>query len=241
MKTKSEILHQISIEILNLPKLPTPKDRLEAGGRFLVLAIENGAFADNVQLLTFMKMRLAQKLTRENPYPSVWSETVLRLRYGHGPYPRRSPGDKWDLNFEDCQLVAQAIDSEVESIEKQSAEAEPKRIRYPLIPAQEKKSVQPTEASGRDDEAYVSYSKAIEFSNAILTRKILDKAIKQGKPVKVRDKKPSKNRRSVHIQDVLLLINKLSSNEKAADQAARMFGEYKEQLQKKMTGQVNLD
>jgi len=121
-----------------------------------------------------------------------------------------------------------------DSDSKQHAEQEPKEASGGEAEAK-------TEPPNRNDEAYIPYTKAIEFSNGILTRKKLDKAIKQGEPLKARDKKPSEKRRCVHIQDVLSLINKLSVNEKAAEQAARMFGEYKEQLQKKMTRQVNLD
>ena len=104
-----------------------------------------------------------------------------------------------------------------------------------------------TEAGGKEDdgkeqnEAYIPYTKAIEFGNGILTRKKLDKAIKQGEPIKVRSKKPTRNRQNVHIQDVLLLIEKLSENTKATEEATRMFGEYKNHLQKKMSKQTNLD
>jgi len=91
------------------------------------------------------------------------------------------------------------------------------------------------------DDAYIPFTKAIEFGRGILTRKKLERAIKQGKPVEVRFKKPSTNRLNVHIQDFILLINKLSENDKGAEEAARMFGEYKEQHQRKMAKGVNLD
>mgnify|MGYP001103618569 CR=1 FL=1 len=94
---------------------------------------------------------------------------------------------------------------------------------------------------GGDDEAYISHTKAIELSGGILTRKKLDTAIEQGKPIKVRSRKPRINRRNVHIQDVLLLIKKLSGNEKASEEAIRMFAEYKKMLQKRTSKQVNLD
>lgn len=94
---------------------------------------------------------------------------------------------------------------------------------------------------GDSDEAYIPFTKAIELSNGILTRKKLDKAIDQSKPIKVRSKKPRANRLNVHIQDVLSLINKLSENDKAGEEAARMFSEYKKQLQGKTGKQINLD
>jgi len=104
----------------------------------------------------------------------------------------------------------------------------------------EKEQQEPQRKDGQVD-AYIPFTKAIELSNGLLTRKKLDKAIEHGKPVKVRDKKPSKQRRNVNIQDVLLLINKLSANEKTTEEAARMFGEYKKAFQKKISGKINLD
>ena len=92
-----------------------------------------------------------------------------------------------------------------------------------------------------NDEAYIPFTKAIKLSNGILNRKKLDKAIKQRKPIKVRSKKPTRNRQNVHIQDVLLLIENLSENTKATEEATSMFGEYKNLLQKKMSKQTNLD
>jgi hypothetical protein len=99
--------------------------------------------------------------------------------------------------------------------------------------------LQPQEKDNND--AYIPFGKTIELSNGILNRKKLEKAINEGKPVKVRDKKPSKQRRNVHIQDILQLIEKLSSNPKASEEAARMFGEYKNTFQNKKNKQVNLD
>lgn len=81
----------------------------------------------------------------------------------------------------------------------------------------------------------------IEFSNGVLTRKKLEKALKQGEPMKVRSKKPSTNRLNVHIQDVLSLIRKLSVNNNVGEEAARMFGEYQKIHQKKTQAQINLD
>jgi hypothetical protein len=59
--------------------------------------------------------------------------------------------------------------------------------------------------------------------------------------VKVRNHKPSKQRQTVHIQDVLVLINKLSTNEAAAEEAAKMFGRWKAEAQKKIGKAINLD
>lgn len=98
-----------------------------------------------------------------------------------------------------------------------------------------------TQIEGSDDGAYIPFSKPIEFSGGILNRKNLEKAIKQGKPVKVRSRKPSKYRCEVHIQDVLVLMDKLATTEKAAEVAAQMFGEWKNQLQKRTGEQMNLD
>jgi len=91
-----------------------------------------------------------------------------------------------------------------------------------------------------DSEAYISYTKAIELSNGILTRKKLDKAINQEEPMKVRSKKPHKNRRIVHIKDVLLLIKKLSLNNNVGEEATRMFSEWKNLEQKKRGEQIDL-
>ena len=90
-----------------------------------------------------------------------------------------------------------------------------------------------------DDEAYIPFGKAIELSSGVLTRKKLDKAISQGDPIKIRCKKPSKNRKNVHIQDVLKLINKISSSEKITEEAAKLFGRWKDELQQKNTNRVN--
>jgi hypothetical protein len=82
-------------------------------------------------------------------------------------------------------------------------------------------------------EPYIPYMKAIGLSNGVLTRKKLDKAITEGQPVKVRDRTPRPQRREVHIQDVLQLIDKLTINEGVKEEAARMFGEYKRAHQSK--------
>lgn len=95
--------------------------------------------------------------------------------------------------------------------------------------------------SGQTEDALIPFNKAIEMSNGILTRKKLEKAVKQGEPVKVRSEKPSKQRRTVHIQDVLALIKKLSDSEAASEQAVAIFARYKSEHQKKMEGRVNLD
>jgi len=92
-----------------------------------------------------------------------------------------------------------------------------------------------------NDEAYIHFTKAIKLSNGILTRKKLDKALNQDEPMKVRSKKPSKNRRIVHIQDVLSLIGKLSENNNVGEEAARMFGEYQKAHQKKTQAKIDLD
>jgi len=90
------------------------------------------------------------------------------------------------------------------------------------------------------DDAYIPFTKALELSNGALTRKKLEKAIKKGEPVKVRDRKPSPQRRNVHIQDVLSLISKLSVNDDATEEAARMFGEYQKAHLRRLSG-PNLD
>ena len=76
-----------------------------------------------------------------------------------------------------------------------------------------------------NDEAYVPFGKVIELSNGILNRNKLDDAIELKK---VRFTKPSTQRKNVHIQDVLNLIDELSSNEPAKELAAKMFAEFKE-------------
>lgn len=93
----------------------------------------------------------------------------------------------------------------------------------------------------RDDDAYIPYKKAIDLSNGVLSRKKLDKAINCGEPVRVRSKKPRENRRNVHIQDVLAVIEKLSNDDNIKEEASRMFGLYTETFRKKRTKQVNLD
>ena len=116
--------------------------------------------------------------------------------------------------------------------EKRIRESEKKLSETELASKQKK---------GEDDGAYIPITKAIKFSNGILTLKKLNKAIEQGQPIKVRSKKPRINRKSVHIQDVLSLINKLSENDKPGEEAARMFGEYQKQYEKKRNEQINLD
>ena len=86
-----------------------------------------------------------------------------------------------------------------------------------------------------DDEAYIPFAKAIKLSSGVLTRKKLEKAIIQGGPVQVRDKKPSKNRRMVNVHDVLKLIESLSQGENYSEKAAKMFSEYKEIYKQKRT------
>lgn len=92
-----------------------------------------------------------------------------------------------------------------------------------------------------NDEAYIPFTEAIKLSNGILTRKKLDKALNQDELMKVRSKKPRKNRRIVHIQDVLSLIKKLSENNNVGEEAARMFGEYKKAHQKETQAKIDLD
>lgn len=94
---------------------------------------------------------------------------------------------------------------------------------------------------GRDGEAFIPFGKAIQFSNGILTRKRLEKAIKKGIPLKVRDRKPRKQRLEVHIQDLMSLIEKLSSNAKVSEEVALMFGTYVKEYQKKRNENINLD
>lgn len=91
-----------------------------------------------------------------------------------------------------------------------------------------------------NDAAFIPFSKAIELGSGNLTRKQLEKAISRGDPVKVRDRKPSPQRREVHIQDVLALIAKLKGNEQVAEQASALFGRYREEFQKKQP-KPNLD
>lgn len=79
-------------------------------------------------------------------------------------------------------------------------------------------------------DAYIAFTKAIELSNGVLTRKKLEKAIDKGNPIKVRDWKPSAQRREVHIQDVLLLIDKLSDDKDVSEKIAQALGEYRKQL-----------
>jgi hypothetical protein len=93
--------------------------------------------------------------------------------------------------------------------------------------------------SGED--AYIGFIKAIELSSGILTRKKLEKAIKDGEPVKVRCDRPRARRCNVHIQDVLALIEKLSADDAAGEKADEMFSEYKEAFQKKREENINLD
>lgn len=81
--------------------------------------------------------------------------------------------------------------------------------------------------------AYIPFKKAIELSNGVLTRKKLNKAIEKRDPIHVRSHKPSKQRLDVHIQDVIALIEELSLSEKAAEKAAKMFGGYVKEFQKK--------
>lgn len=50
-------------------------------------------------------------------------------------------------------------------------------------------------------DAYIPFTKAIELSNGVLNRKKLEKAINEGLPVEVRDRKPSKQRREVQLTD----------------------------------------
>ncbi len=87
-------------------------------------------------------------------------------------------------------------------------------------------------------EAYIPYSEAIKLSNGILNRRKLDAAIKDRK---VRSEKPNKQRRNVHIQDVLALIEKPSTDEDAQEKASKMFGEYREATIPKMQQGINLD
>jgi len=89
-------------------------------------------------------------------------------------------------------------------------------------------------------EAYIPFTTAIELSNGVLTRKKLEKAIDKSDPVKVRDRKPSKQRREVHIQDVLALIKKLEVDDQITDTAIGLFSRWKAEFQKKQPRQ-NLD
>jgi hypothetical protein len=90
-------------------------------------------------------------------------------------------------------------------------------------------------------DAYITFNEALEFSGGVITRRILLKAIRKGYPVKVRSDKPSSQRMCVHIQDVLVLVRKLSPGKDAEEKAAKMFGQYKDELVKKQQNQQNLD
>jgi len=114
------------------------------------------------------------------------------------------------------------------------------KIQYALEREQKPEKTGSNSNAG-GNEAYIPFKKAIELSNGVLTRKRLNKAIEQGEPIKVRSDKPSKQRKRVHIQDVLSLIENLSEDNKAGEEAARMFGEYKKTLQEKIQKQTNLD
>jgi hypothetical protein len=98
----------------------------------------------------------------------------------------------------------------------------------------------PGQGSETGDEAYIPFTKGVALSNGVLTRKKLEKAIDKGEPVKVRDRKPSAQRREVHIQDVLRLIDKLSADESVTENAAKMFGEYMQAYQRRQP-KPNLD
>ncbi len=92
--------------------------------------------------------------------------------------------------------------------------------------------------AGDKEEAYISATQAIQLSNRVLDRKKLDKAIAAGR---VRWKKPSKKRKNVHIQDVIAEISRCEGSKEAKEEAARMFGEYKEIHAKKASGRVQAD
>ena len=80
----------------------------------------------------------------------------------------------------------------------------------------------------QSDDAYIPFTKALELSNGILTRKRLDKAINKGEPVRVRAIKPNPQRKNVHVQDVIELINALTADSSVKEEAARMFSEWKQ-------------
>ena len=88
-----------------------------------------------------------------------------------------------------------------------------------------------------NDEAYIPFSVVVRITSGDLNKKRLDKAIKEGD---VRSRKPSKQRKFVHIQDVLKLLKQSSSSEGAKEMAAKMFGTLREIRQKKIEGKRDL-
>lgn len=90
-----------------------------------------------------------------------------------------------------------------------------------------------TSTAQSNNDAYILSSKAIDLSNGILTRKRLKKAITKSEPVSVRYNKPSPQRLYVHIQDILILIEKLSANEGVTEETVKMFGRYVKEHQGK--------
>jgi hypothetical protein len=111
---------------------------------------------------------------------------------------------------------------------------------WPMLPGDEK-AKQRSQKKRLVADVYIPFNKAIEFSGEIITRKILLKAIHKGYPVKVRSYKPSSQRRSVHIQDILVLMDKLSPSKNVVQEATKIFGRYKDELIKKQQKQQNLD
>lgn len=117
------------------------------------------------------------------------------------------------------------------------SESERKLYDKVLAPSQNKNAIAPMD---RPDSAFIPFTKAIQLASGVLSRKMLNKAIKYGKPVKVRSFKPSPQRINVHVQDILALIKVLSPSEEASEEAARMFSEFKKVFIKKQPP-VNLD
>ncbi len=111
MPKDTEQLKAIAEGILALKELKTSSaERCDAGGRFVAKAIEHGAFSgtEHIDLRVHVEMRLSH--THVNAFISAWKETVIRLRYGQGPYP------SLETDFdEDCEVIAQAIQREADA------------------------------------------------------------------------------------------------------------------------------
>ena len=174
-----------------------------------------------------------------NGWPKKIQDQINKIEYLLSPY-----WDYFKANGSWGENERRIIEAVLKSKEPKKPKYSPnvilelEKIKYKIEVESDLKT-EPKKKAGQDD-AYIPFSKAIELSNGILTRKKLEKAIEHGKPTKVRDIKPRKNRRNVHIQDVLLLINKLSINEKASEEAARMFGKWRELSIKKRDEKIDL-
>jgi hypothetical protein len=128
-------LTNITAELRTLPtRGDSPAERCESAGRLLIEAIRLGAFSGpaDTAFVAMVRQRLEQK--NVNGWISAWTEAVWRLL--DQPKAPRAPA----LSFpDDCALVADVLDREIQRLERAGGEA---RIKgFDATPKPEKSAI----------------------------------------------------------------------------------------------------